>query len=89
MQNNYQQVNNVYSLPKLPTVGRKFLTKREHQVLELISHGNSTKDICSQLFLSKSTIESHRYNLLHKMQCKNVAQLIRRGFELGLLKVNS
>ncbi len=61
------------------------LTCREQEVLQLISHGFSTKDICAELFLGKSTIETYRYRLLSKFDCKNMAQLVRKGFEVGLL----
>lgn len=64
------------------------LTAREQEVLYLLSQEYSTKEIATKLNLSNSTIESHRRNLLIKMQVKNVAGLIRRGFELGFLKVN-
>ncbi len=83
MHNMYQQINALPNLEKVTI--QKIISTRENQILELISHGLSTKDISKKLFLSKSTIESHRQNLLNKMDCKNVAQLIRRGFELKLL----
>lgn len=65
------------------------LTSRELEVLTLLSEEYSTKEIASKLNLSNSTIESHRRNLLIKMQVRNVAGLIRRAFELGILKLNS
>ncbi len=64
------------------------LTSREQEVLQLISHGFSTKDICKELFLGKSTIETYRNRLLSKFDCKNMAQLVRRGFEIGLLGIS-
>jgi len=57
------------------------LTERELQVLKLLSEEFSTKEIAKNLNLSNSTIESHRRNLLIKMQVRNVAGLIRRSFE--------
>ena len=65
------------------------LTSRELEVLTLLSNEFSTKEIALKLNLSNSTIESHRRNLLIKMQVRNVAGLIRRAFELGILRVNS
>lgn len=61
------------------------LTCREEEVLQLISHGYSTKEICGILFLSIPTIETYRSRLLAKLKCKNMAQLVRKGFEIGLL----
>lgn len=65
------------------------LTSRELEVLNLLSQEHSTKEIANNLNLSNSTIESHRRNLLIKMQVKNVAGLIRRAFEVGILRVNN
>lgn len=64
------------------------LTSRELEVLTLLSEEHSTKEIALKLNLSNSTIESHRRNLLIKMQVRNVAGLIRRAFELGILRVH-
>ena len=61
------------------------LSKRESEVLELISLGLTTKEIAESLFLSDHTIISHRKNLLIKMDVKNTAGLVRRAFEKGLL----
>jgi len=63
------------------------LTQREKEVLHLISQEFSTKEIAAKLFLSKSTIESHRRTLLIKLNAKNTAGLMRRSFELGYLTI--
>lgn len=63
------------------------LSKREMQVLKLVSYEYSTKEIAQQLYISTHTVISHRKNLLTKMEAKNTAGLIRRGFELGLLQI--
>ena len=61
------------------------LTKREKQILKLISEGHTTLEIASQLFISENTIESHRKNLLHKFDAKNVAELIRLAMERDMI----
>ncbi len=65
------------------------LTERETEVLRLLSQEYSSKEIAEDLYLSKATIESHRRNLLLKMQVKNVAGLIRKSFEVGILKIDN
>lgn len=55
----------------------KCLSEREHEVIELIMAGNLNKEIAFALSVSISTIESHRANLMQKMQAKNIAQLIK------------
>lgn len=61
------------------------ISRREHQVLNLISHEYSTKDIAEELYISEHTVQSHRKNLLKKLGAANTAGLIRKGFETQLL----
>ena len=63
------------------------ITKREREILELVSHEHSTKEIASKLYISDLTVMTHRRNLMLKMQVKNTAGLVRKGFEQGLLHV--
>lgn len=65
------------------------ITKRETEVLKLISHEYTTKEVAQMLFISVNTAETHRKNMLSKMGAKNTAGLVRKGFELGLLRVSS
>lgn len=62
------------------------LTRREKQVLSLIADEQTTPEIAEALFISENTVESHRKNLLHKFNVKNVAGLIRRSMELGMIE---
>ena len=64
------------------------VSQREYQVLQLIAAEHSTNEIASKLFVSDHTIHTHRNNLLRKLDVKNTAGLVRRGFELGYLKIN-
>lgn len=52
------------------------LTKREEQILQLLSQGYSNKEIADKLFVSERTIVGHKSNLLSKTQCKNTLCLI-------------
>jgi len=65
------------------------LTKRETQILHLITYEYSTDEIASQLFLSKYTILSHRKNILRKLRAKNTAGIVRKGIQLGYVKLGS
>ena len=62
---------------------------REIEVLDQISIGMTTREIAEALYLSRHTIESHRKNLLLKMDAKNTAGLVRRAFESGILQLQS
>lgn len=61
------------------------ISSREREVLYLIAHENTAKEIASQLYISAHTVISHRKNLMSKLDVRNVAGLVRRGFETGLL----
>jgi len=62
------------------------LTKREYEVLELIAKGKSTLQIANHLHLSVHTINSHRKNILKKMNLSSPAELIVHALETGLVK---
>jgi len=61
------------------------LTKRELEILQLIANGLTTSEIADQLFVSKRTIETHRQNMLEKMDTKNTASLIKLAMSEGLI----
>jgi len=62
------------------------LTRREKQVLSLIARELTTKEIAQELHLSEHTVESHRRNLLTKLNVRNVVGLIRKAMQRGLIE---
>ncbi|WP_299190126.1 response regulator transcription factor [uncultured Aquimarina sp.] len=61
------------------------LTRREKEVLELISKEYTSEEIAEKLFITIKTVEAHRGNLIQKLGVRNSAGLIRVAFEKGLL----
>ncbi|HUC81332.1 MAG TPA: response regulator transcription factor [Flavisolibacter sp.] len=61
------------------------LTRREKEVLELIADGLTTQEIADKLFVSATTIDTHRKNLLTKLDVPNVAALVKMAMKLQLL----
>ena len=61
------------------------LSRREKQVLELIVEEFTTSEIAEKLFISFSTVETHRRNLLTKLGARNTAGLVRACIEYNLL----
>jgi len=61
------------------------LTRREKEVLELIAEGFTTVEIAEKLFVSATTVETHRKNLLLKLEAKNVAAMINVAAKLKLI----
>ncbi len=62
------------------------LTHREQEVLELIAGEYTSPEIAEKLFISYRTVENHRLNLLFKLEVKNTAGLVRKAFQMGLIK---
>ena len=53
------------------------LTRREKEILELIAEGHTNRKIAAKLFLNRTTINTHRKNMLTKFNVKNTAALIK------------
>lgn len=60
------------------------LTKRELQVLQLIAEGKSTKDIAARLELSVKTVETHRKQIMDKLEIRSIAGLTKYCIREGL-----
>ena len=60
---------------------RRKLTKREHEVLSLITQAKSNKEIASELFISDQTVGVHRKNIMKKFGVRNSVTLLRYAFE--------
>jgi len=72
----------------MPAITASYLSKREKEVLKLISQEQTSHEIARSLYISFHTVISHRKSLLEKLESKNVAGLVRRGFELGFLQIH-
>jgi DNA-binding NarL/FixJ family response regulator len=67
------------------SISENVLSNKETEVLGLISKGLTTNEIATKLFVSSRTIETHRANILKKLEVKNSAELIKRAGEMNLL----
>ena len=65
-------------------IGVEILTNRECEILQLISEGNSTKKIADILFISPKTVESHRANIMDKLDMHNIPELTKYAIRAGL-----
>lgn len=61
------------------------LTRREKEVLALILEECTTSEIAKRLFISQSTAETHRLNLIQKLGVRNTAGLVKIALEHGLM----
>lgn len=60
------------------------LTEREIEIIKLIVEGLSSKEIGEKLFISDRTVETHRNNLMKKLELKNVVGLLRWAIKNGI-----
>jgi len=60
------------------------LTKRERQILSLVLELKNNKDIANELNISRRTAEVHRFNLMKKLEVKNIKELLSKAEEYQL-----
>ena len=70
-------------------IGVDVLTNRECEILQLISEGNSTKKIADILFISPKTVESHRANIMDKLNIHNIPELTKYAIRAGLTSLEN
>lgn len=61
------------------------LTPRQREILTLVANGKSTKEIAHTLDLSVKTVESHRAQLMERLDIHNVAGLVKYALHVGLI----
>jgi DNA-binding NarL/FixJ family response regulator len=59
------------------------LSEREIEVLSKIAEGKNTKEIASELSISKNTVDVHRRHIMDKTGCSSIASLIRYAIREG------
>ena len=60
-----------------PDAGRRAVTAREREIIQLIAEGKSNKKAASALKISVKTIEAHRANIMRKLHLRSVSDLVR------------
>ncbi len=66
----------------------ELLSEREREVLQLLAEGNSTKEIASTINVSVKTVESHRKNIMDKLDLRSVAELTKLAVREGLTSLD-
>ena len=64
------------------------LTPRQREVLQLVAEGRSTKEIAARLGLSVKTVETHRTQLMARLDIHDIAGLVRYAIRVGLVTPN-
>ena len=71
-----------------PTGPLARLTARQREILQLIAEGSSTKQIAQRLDLSVKTVETHRTQLMERLEIHDIAGLVRLAIRTGLVQSN-
>lgn len=74
----------VRNLKQTDSSAYSVLTAREREVLQLFAEGSSTAQIAERLNLSVKTIESHRQNIMEKLNLRSIAELTKYAIREGL-----
>ena len=82
-------VDSYLKRPQAPNTAPVFaaLTEREREVLQLIAEGRSTKDMGGTLGVSIKTVETHRHNIMEKLNLRSVAELTKYAIREGITSV--
>ena len=65
------------------------LSSREREVLQLVAEGLTTKDIATKLHISVKTVESHRRQIMDKLEIRSVAELTKYAVREGLTSLEA
>jgi len=71
--------------PDAARLERLGITRREHEILQLIAEGLSTREIADRLAVSENTVKTHTSRLLAKLDASRRTQAVQRAKEAGLL----
>jgi DNA-binding NarL/FixJ family response regulator len=69
--------NNRGSLGQVPEIIGERLTSREREIVQLLSEGKTSKEVASVLGISVKTAETHRANIMRKLEIHSVSELVR------------
>jgi len=69
--------------------GLPSLTVREKEVLQLLAEGKSTKEVASHIHVSVKTVETHRQNIMKKLNLSTLAELVKYAIREGLTTLDS
>lgn len=73
------------TLRKTNAEDRPVLTRREKEVLLLIAEGLTNNEVAEKLFISTTTVDTHRKNLLAKFDARNTASLVKMAMQLQMI----
>jgi DNA-binding NarL/FixJ family response regulator len=82
--NDFSERNTVPAQPQPPTPSR--LTSREREIVQLLAEGKSSKEVAVALGISVKTAETHRANIMRKLQLHSVSELVRYAIKNQIIE---
>ena len=83
--NNGEIYCSVIKMNKRSSVIKEQLTKREVQIITFIAEGNTNREIAEKLNISHRTVDTHRTNIMRKLDIHNSAALVRTALKEGII----
>lgn len=71
-----------------PTSSFDTLTDREREILTLVAEGHTNREIAENLFISVKTVETHKANIMEKLNLHKRAELVKYAIKKGMLQVD-
>ncbi|HTZ46456.1 MAG TPA: response regulator transcription factor [Verrucomicrobiae bacterium] len=71
---------------QIPLSPRSRLTSREREIVQLLAEGKSSKEVAAVLGISVKTAETHRANIMRKLQVHSVSELVRYAIKNGIIE---
>ncbi|HDZ90467.1 MAG: response regulator transcription factor [Deltaproteobacteria bacterium] len=65
------------------------LSNREREVFQMVAEGRSTREISEILFISPSTVKTHRARIMEKLRIENISQLIQFAIRIGIVDMEA
>ncbi len=79
----------VHNLPQNGSSAHTVLTPRQREVLQLLAEGNNTKQIALRLHVSVSTVETHRRQIMDKLELFSLAELVKYAIRQGIASLDT
>jgi two-component system response regulator NreC len=79
----------LHRLSKVDSSTTRLLTDREREVLQLLAEGKSTKQIALKLHISPKTVETHRRQIMDKLNLHTIAELTKYAIRKGLTSLET
>jgi DNA-binding CsgD family transcriptional regulator len=64
-----------------------YLTRREIEIIRLLSEEHDSEEVAGMLCISRNTVDTHRKNIMKKLNTRSVVGIVRFAFKNGLIKI--